>query len=560
MRSLKPILRTLLLTSTLGLSLGACREDELLRGAAAALPATMALQGYPQGAYDPYADPYGRVPIGRPVSYDDAWAWGERSYALDRAFYETPPDYGFEYDGYEPWVWQTEDRWAMYADPYQDDYRYYYYEPGEVRPYFIRDDQYGYGYDDFGRLVVMYDLLGRIMPQSLLYQQDPYATDYYRRAYALRQASLQAQPIVVTREVWVVQQPIIVADQSRWIQAATTQQPWVEYRTKTKDRFARAFDDERRRREPDLTVARQDRGFLGLPIGRDRAERTQAPERVARLDNGVRGYPEPLTSGNGAAPSLAPKGRARAELRGQPGLDQAAAQRVAEQRRTEQQAEDRRRDLIRQQAEGRQRQDQQARAAAERQARLEDQDRQRQVQRAQTERNAQQVREQARQEQRVEQRSREQARQQQQAQQQAREQARQQQQAEQQARQQQQAQQQAREQARQQQQAEQQAREQARQQQQAQQQAREQARQQQQAREQARQQQQAQQQAREQARQQQQAQQQAREQARQQQQAQQQARAQEQQAAQPRGRNAAAADNAAAQATPEEHGKGRGHK
>src|SRR3954463_15096185 len=86
MRSFKPLLRTLLMTSALGLSLGACRQDELLRGAAAALPATMALQGqgYPQGAYDPYADPYARVPIGRPVSYDDAWAWGERSYALDR--------------------------------------------------------------------------------------------------------------------------------------------------------------------------------------------------------------------------------------------------------------------------------------------------------------------------------------------------------------------------------------------------------------------------------------------------------------------------------------------
>jgi hypothetical protein len=550
MRSLKPFLRTLLVTSALGLSLGACREDELLRGAAAALPATMALQGYPQGVYDPYADPYGRVPIGRPVSYDDAWAWGERSYALDRAFYQTPPDYGFEYDGYEPWVWQTDDRWAMYADPYRDDdYRYYYYEPGDIRPYFIRDDQYGYGFDDAGRLVVMYDLLGRLMPQSLMYQQDPYATDYYRRAYMLRQASLQAQPIVVTREVWVVQQPIIVEDQTRWIQAATTQEPWVQYRTKTKDRFVRAFDDERRRREPTLTVASQDRGFLGLPIGR---ERTQAPDRVARLDKGVRGYPEPVTPGNGAAPSQAPKGRARAELRGQPGLDEAAArQALAEQRRSEQrQAQDQQRAAQRLQVEQRQAEQRQVRRAEEGRQITRQEARQRQ----EVDRKQQQALEQGRQQQMAQRQAREEARQQQ-AQRQAHEQAREL------ARQQQMAQQQAREEARQQQaqrQAQQQAREQARQQQMAHEQAREQARQQQQvqqqAREQARQQQQAQIQMQQQARAQEQ---QAREQARQQQQAQQQARAQEQQAQQPRGRNAA--DDGAGQA-PAEHGKGKGHK
>src|SRR5205085_4369475 len=121
-------------------------------------------------------------------------AWAERSYALDNAFYDTAPDYGFYYDDEEPWVWQTDDRWAMYNDPYDygydwdDDGYYYYYQPGAVRPYFIRDANYGYGFDDVGRLVVIYDLLGRIMPQSFLYEREPYVSRYYQRAYLVRQA------------------------------------------------------------------------------------------------------------------------------------------------------------------------------------------------------------------------------------------------------------------------------------------------------------------------------------------------------------------------------------
>jgi hypothetical protein len=228
MRPSKPLLGTLLITSTIGLGLAGCdRKPQPLASADTALPATAALPT-PGPVTDRYGPPPKRIPVGRVVNNRDDWAWAERSYALDNAFYDTAPDYGFYYDDEEPWVWQTDDRWAMYGDPYDDDWYYYYYQPGAVRPYFIRDDQYGYGFDDFGRLVIIYDLLGRIMPQSFLYEREPYASRYYQRAYLVRQASLRVQPIVVTQEVWQQQRPVIERYQSRWIQAARTQPQCVD--------------------------------------------------------------------------------------------------------------------------------------------------------------------------------------------------------------------------------------------------------------------------------------------------------------------------------------------
>ena len=168
MRPSKSLLGTLLITSAMGLTLAACdRKPQPLASADTALPATAALPT-PGPVQDRYGPPPKRIPVGRVVNNRDDWAWAERSYALDNAFYDTAPDYGFDYDDDQPWVWQTDDRWAMYGDPYDygydwdnDDY-YYYYQPGAVRPYFIRDANYGYGFDDVGRLVIIYDLLGQI--------------------------------------------------------------------------------------------------------------------------------------------------------------------------------------------------------------------------------------------------------------------------------------------------------------------------------------------------------------------------------------------------------------
>src|SRR4029453_4442678 len=44
--------------------------------------------------------------------------WAERAYGVQRAVYDSPPDYGFDYGEEEPWVWETADDWAMYAEPW----------------------------------------------------------------------------------------------------------------------------------------------------------------------------------------------------------------------------------------------------------------------------------------------------------------------------------------------------------------------------------------------------------------------------------------------------------
>ena len=110
----------------------------------------------------PYADP-------APVSWygpDRGYQWAERSYGMQQAFYEAPPDYGFYYGEEEPLVWETVDDWAMYAEPWDDGYRYYYYEPEAPYPYFVRDELYGYGFDPAGVLVALFASDGDYLPVS----------------------------------------------------------------------------------------------------------------------------------------------------------------------------------------------------------------------------------------------------------------------------------------------------------------------------------------------------------------------------------------------------------
>ena len=271
----------LIITSVLGLSLGACREERpQLRAPSLGWPASLSA---PYPVEPPYEGP---APIGQLVSYDDGYAWAERSYAMDDAFYGAQPDYGFYYDGAQPYVWQTADDWAMYAEPYQDDYRFYYYEPGDYYPYFIRDADYGYGYDDVGRLVVIYDIFGRVMPQSFLYERGDLAGDYYRRAYTLRNASYTTQHITIVNNIWRVQEPRVRRAQTIWIDAAGSQDDWVRYRTRTGERDLRAF--RRDERQPILT--RVSRTVAGQQIDEGRGSRK--PDRVVEPEHEPRAKSE----------------------------------------------------------------------------------------------------------------------------------------------------------------------------------------------------------------------------------------------------------------------------
>ena len=111
-------------------------------------------------AYDFASAPPALIEANAPAGYD-GYALAERAHAFDRVTYQEAPSYGFRYGDEERWAWRTADDYSMYAEPYDDGYRNYYYAPGADYPYFIRDDDYGYGYGPDGRLIVVYDSYGR---------------------------------------------------------------------------------------------------------------------------------------------------------------------------------------------------------------------------------------------------------------------------------------------------------------------------------------------------------------------------------------------------------------
>lgn len=192
----------------------------------------------------PYAAP-------APVEYRqpaEGYAWAERAYGLQRAVYDTPPDYGFDYGGVEPLAWETEDDWLMYAEPWDEGYRYYYYEPGSAYPYFVRDNDYGYGYGAGGVLVAVFDAGGRYLPPDAVYRVAPMAGRYYARGHDLRAAGNRARRVLVTEQVWAQRAPQLVRTAAPWLQAAREDRGWRAWRKRDQDRELRRFEPEAARR------------------------------------------------------------------------------------------------------------------------------------------------------------------------------------------------------------------------------------------------------------------------------------------------------------------------
>ncbi|MDP3854780.1 hypothetical protein [Phenylobacterium sp.] len=247
----------LLLSGALALTLAACKEDRP-RAAVEPLfvPADSAAYAYDPGLAPAWSDLPAYTPaIGRPA--DDGYGYAERAYAVDRAFYQSPPDYAFAYDDAQPWAWETEDDWLMYVEPLAVGYRYYYYEPGDRYPYFVRDPDYAYGYDDGGVLVVIYDGRGQLLPTPYVSRYADRAGRYLVRARALRDASSQARHISVAETRWAERRPAFVGDQATWFETARRQPDWARHRAKDEAKDLRRFDRERERRAD--SVARLDR-------------------------------------------------------------------------------------------------------------------------------------------------------------------------------------------------------------------------------------------------------------------------------------------------------------
>lgn len=245
------------LASVLALNLAACREDQ--RQAALPPPATapmdFAFASPPMEL--PYAPP---APLGRLVADESAYAWAERAYAMDEAFYDERPDYGFAYDDVQPWAWE-EDDWRMYAEPVSDGYRFYYYEPEATYPYFIRDNRYGYGFDDGGRLVTLYDVAGQLLSTALLGEQAPVAGRYLAHALLLSQAAERQPHFAIEDRYWDARAPILVRAWEPWSIAAWQAEPWIEYRTRSDHRELKQLVKDERKRE--RILAKLDRAQPG---------------------------------------------------------------------------------------------------------------------------------------------------------------------------------------------------------------------------------------------------------------------------------------------------------
>lgn len=229
-------------SSILAIGVAGCREDQT---AAIAVPdpTPAAFIAGPAGLPD--APP-------APVNWygpDEGYRWAERAYGMQRAFYETPPDYAFDYGGYQPWVWETADDWAMYAEPWDDGYRYYYYEPGGAHPYFVYDGDYGYGYDPLGALVALFDADGDYLPIDYYDDMAPLAGRYYHQGRLLRTAGLNAAPVYVDEPVWIERAPLVLASAEPWIRAANEDEAWRSWRQRAGDQELKRFWKEEKRRE-----------------------------------------------------------------------------------------------------------------------------------------------------------------------------------------------------------------------------------------------------------------------------------------------------------------------
>jgi len=232
-------LNMILLSGAAALALAGCREDAPSTPEPLFVPASTSL------AYDvpPPSEVTGPA---QPIVRAD-YSYAERAYALDRAFYDAPPDYGFSYAEADPWAWRSMDGYEMYAEPIDDGYLYYYYEPGADYPFFVRSPDYSYGYDPGGIVTVVYSSAGVIVPYAYRDRRFDYAGRYWKRARDLRVAAYRHhEPIV--RETWIQRRPAFIASQRPWMKAAVERPEWRRYRERDRDREIRRFDKERERR------------------------------------------------------------------------------------------------------------------------------------------------------------------------------------------------------------------------------------------------------------------------------------------------------------------------
>ncbi|HKR88273.1 MAG TPA: hypothetical protein VJS38_08865, partial [Phenylobacterium sp.] len=218
-RTVRP-LALLLATTALAVALAACKPDNPPPPAAASgTPPLGPLDpGVASAAYAP------AVEAAAPAA--QAYAYPRRAYQMSRMVYQRPPSYAFGYGDEQPYVWDGGGQGEMFAEPIDDGYRYYYYEPGEDYPYFVQDPDYGYAYGPNGALIALFAATGALIAADHWHDHAPRAGAYWTRGYDLDRAYRHSTRYPVQPAVWRARAPAFYAGHDRWFRAAQAQPDW----------------------------------------------------------------------------------------------------------------------------------------------------------------------------------------------------------------------------------------------------------------------------------------------------------------------------------------------
>ncbi|WP_068089848.1 hypothetical protein [Novosphingobium rosa] len=256
-----PRLAPAALTSVLSLALvlggcqkapdGAASADSAM--AAPALPATLPMTNAPAQQVTlapaatalPRAQPLRTVRVADPRS---AYAYADQASYVSQSLGEAPPDYSFSYDNVSPWAWQGYDGSRTFVEPVAGGYRTYYYRAGAEQPYFVRDPDYGYGYDG-DQLAAIYGPDGALIPYDSYGPREAYAAAYLWRARRMYEASRERQAISAAD--WAARQNSIIAAREQWAANRDRQADWAAYHAQEAAQESRYWAQEAQRRAED---------------------------------------------------------------------------------------------------------------------------------------------------------------------------------------------------------------------------------------------------------------------------------------------------------------------
>ena len=219
------VLARCILISAAALALSGCKTGDQPSAALPPVAEGAALADAPTADSLP---PAPAVPVSEVADAADTYAFPDRAYEMSDMFGDAPPDYVYDYNNVQPWVWVSDDGSECVVEPVPGGERYYYYEAGADQPFFVEDPSYGYGFED-GRLVAVYDHSGRPLSMGDLETRAPIAGRYLMRARSLYEASRQDRHEPVAESNWTARRGMIAAQRQAWQQQMTQDPNWRSF-------------------------------------------------------------------------------------------------------------------------------------------------------------------------------------------------------------------------------------------------------------------------------------------------------------------------------------------